>query len=56
MANGMFKKKTDIIHHGPRLMPLPNNCQQLDPPYSSLPTSLKMAGGDENFMADRIIF
>jgi hypothetical protein len=37
MENGMFKMKIDIDHHGPRLMP--NNCQQLDPPYVSLPTT-----------------
>ncbi len=35
-ANGMFKKM-DIDRHGPRLMP--NNCQILDPPYFSLPTT-----------------
>jgi hypothetical protein len=34
----MFKKKTDINHYGPRLMP--NNWQQLDPPYFSLPTTI----------------
>ncbi len=35
-AKGMFKKK-DIDRNGPRLMP--NNCQILDPPYFSLPTT-----------------
>jgi hypothetical protein len=37
MANGMFKMKMDINRHGPRLMP--NNCQNLDPPYFLLPTT-----------------
>jgi hypothetical protein len=39
MANGMFKMKMDIDCHGPRLML--NNCQHLDPPYFSLPTTFK---------------
>jgi hypothetical protein len=39
MANDMFKIKMDIDRHGPRLML--NNCQHLDPPYFSLPTTFK---------------
>jgi hypothetical protein len=42
MAIGMFKKKMDIDRQGPRLMP--NNCQSLDPPYFSLPTTFKEKG------------
>jgi hypothetical protein len=30
----------DIDRHSPRLMP--NNCQHLDPPYFSLPTTFKL--------------
>jgi hypothetical protein len=40
MANGTFKMKMDINHHGPRLMP--NNCKNLNPPYFSLPTTFKL--------------
>jgi hypothetical protein len=43
MANDMSKVKTDIDRHSPRLMP--DNCQQLDPSYFSLPTTFK--GMDE---------
>jgi hypothetical protein len=35
----VFKIKRDNDRHGPRLMP--NNCQYLDPPYFSLPTTFK---------------
>jgi hypothetical protein len=42
MANGMFKMKIDIDRHSPRLMP--NNCQHLDPPYFSLPTTFNVGG------------
>jgi hypothetical protein len=35
-------KKIDIDSHGPGLMP--NNCQILDPPYFSLPTTFKHHG------------
>jgi hypothetical protein len=41
MANGTFKMKIDIYRYGPRLMP--NNCQHLDPPYFSLPTTFNMS-------------
>jgi hypothetical protein len=41
MANGMFKMKMDIDRHGPRLMPKPNNRQNLDPSYFSLSTTFK---------------
>jgi hypothetical protein len=40
MANGMFVMKMDINRHRPRLMR--NNCQHLDPPYFSLPTTFKV--------------
>ncbi len=39
MANCTFKMKMDIDRHSPRLMP--NNCQHLDPPHFSLPTTVK---------------
>jgi hypothetical protein len=42
MATGMFKTKMDIDRHGPRLMP--NNCQSLEMPYFSLPTTFKEKG------------
>ncbi len=45
MANGMFKKK-DIVRHGPRLML--NNCQILDPPYFSLPTTFNSSDNHFN--------
>ncbi len=38
MANGMFIKIMEFDRHGPRQMP--KNCQILDPPYFSLPTSI----------------
>jgi hypothetical protein len=38
MANSMFKTKMDIDRHGPRLTPI--NCQHLNPPYFSLPTTV----------------
>jgi hypothetical protein len=49
MANGMFKKKTDIDSHSSRLMP--NSCQHLDPPYThyQLPLSYKTFGTDMLF-------
>jgi hypothetical protein len=40
MANGMFKMNMDINRMGPRLMA--NNCQHLDLPYFSMPTTFKM--------------
>ena len=40
MANGTLKMKMDIDRHCPRLMP--NNCQNLYPPYFSLPSTFKL--------------
>jgi hypothetical protein len=37
LENGMLKMKMDIDRNGPRLVP--NNCQNLGPPYFSLPTT-----------------
>jgi hypothetical protein len=39
IANGMFKPEMDIDRHGPRLMP--NNCENLNPPNFSLPSTFK---------------
>ncbi len=39
LANGMFKIKMDIDHHGPRRMP--DNCKNLNPPYFLLPSTFK---------------
>jgi hypothetical protein len=38
MANGTFKMKMDIDRHGPRLMP--NNYNNLNSPYFSLPSTI----------------
>jgi hypothetical protein len=41
MENSMFKTKMDIDPHDPRLIRIPINCQHLNPPYFSLPTTFK---------------